>query len=156
MSSYFLRNRIIALFISLFLFSIFPGISLAVTIINCHEKYTDDLLTDSLPYIFNENHGDLVESNLRHEAVYRFPQYQLPRNKQEWGIYKFQLKNKIIEKTGVLTNQNLPLNLKETGSLQMTGYSIKNIAFQTRPGIYATANLYIPDGKGKFQKGGSR
>ena len=32
----------------------------------------------------------------------------------------------------------------------MKGYSIKNIAFQTRPGIYATANLYIPEGKGKF------
>ena len=47
-------------------------------------------------------------------------------------------------------HQNLPLNLKETGSVKMNGYTIKNIAFQTRPGVYATANLYIPDGQGKF------
>jgi len=32
----------------------------------------------------------------------------------------------------------------------MDGYTIKNIFFQTRPGIYATANLYIPDGDGPF------
>ncbi len=32
----------------------------------------------------------------------------------------------------------------------MKGYSIKNIYFQTRPGVYATANLYVPDGKGPF------
>src|SRR5690606_8866806 len=37
-----------------------------------------------------------------------------------------------------------------TGSLKMKGYTIKNIAFQTRPEVYATANLYIPDGKGPF------
>ena len=103
-----------------------------------------------MPHVFNENNGDLVESNLRHEAVLRFPLYQLPQSKHEWSTYRVQLKNKIIKKTGALINQKLPLNLKETGSLQMKGYSIKNIAFQTRPGIYATANLYIPDGKGKF------
>jgi hypothetical protein len=32
----------------------------------------------------------------------------------------------------------------------MKGYQIKNIAFQTRPGVYATANLYVPEGKGPF------
>jgi hypothetical protein len=32
----------------------------------------------------------------------------------------------------------------------MPGYTIKNIVFQTRPKVYATANLYIPDGQGKF------
>ncbi len=32
----------------------------------------------------------------------------------------------------------------------MDGYTVKNIAFQTRQGIYETANLYIPDGPGPF------
>src|SRR6185369_1001558 len=53
-------------------------------------------------------------------------------------------------KTGALMHQDLPLNMIETGSLKMKGYTVKNIAFQTRPGIYATANLYIPDGDGTF------
>src|SRR5690606_1292342 len=36
------------------------------------------------------------------------------------------------------------------GSTKMTGYTVKNIYFQTLPGVYATANLYIPDGEGPF------
>jgi hypothetical protein len=47
-------------------------------------------------------------------------------------------------------DHELPVNIKETATLPMPGYKIKNISFQTRPGIYATANLYIPDGKGPF------
>ena len=150
MNSYFLRNKITPFFIFLFSVSIFPVTTSAIVIVNDNETYTKYILTDSLPHVFNENNGDLIESNLRHEAVLRFPLYQLPQSKHEWSTYRVQLKNKIIKKTGALINQKLPLNLKETGSLQMKGYSIKNIAFQTRPGIYATANLYIPDGKGKF------
>ena len=151
MSSYFLRNRITSFFIFLILASIFfIATSIIVTGDN-NETYTKKVvLTDSLPHVFNENNGDLIVSNLRHEAVLRFPLYQLPQSKPEWDRYRVQLKNKIIEKTRALIHQELPLNLKETGSLQMKGYTIKNIAFQTRPGIYATANLYIPDGKGKF------
>ena len=106
--------------------------------------------TETLPNVFTEPHGDLIESKLRQEAVLRFPLFQLPRTKNEWDTYRVKLKNEIIKKTGALVHQNLPLNLKETGSVKMKGYIIKNIAFQTRPGIYATANLYIPDGNGKF------
>jgi hypothetical protein len=98
-----------------------------------------------LPNVFSETHGNLIESKLREEAVLRFPLFQLPHTKEEWNIYRAKLRNEIIKKTGALVHQNLPLNLKETGTVKMNGYSIKNIAFQTRPGVYATANLYIPD-----------
>jgi hypothetical protein len=60
------------------------------------------------------------------------------------------LKNEIIKKAGVIIDHNLPLNTKVTGSIDMSSYIIKNLVFQTRPGIYATANLYIPQGKGPF------
>jgi hypothetical protein len=106
--------------------------------------------TEGLPNVFNEPHGDLVETTLRHEAIMKFPLYQLPQTKKEWDQYRLTLKNQVIKKTGALVNQSLPLNLKETGSSKMPGYTIKNIAFQTRPGTDATANLYVPDGDGKF------
>jgi hypothetical protein len=99
-----------------------------------------------LPNVFNEPHGDLIESKLRQEAVLKFPLFQLPQSKNEWNSYRAELKNEIIKKTGALIHQNLPLNLKETGSLKMEGYTIKNIAFQTQPEVYATANLYVPNG----------
>jgi len=106
--------------------------------------------TGIVPNVFTEAHGDLLESKLREEAILRFALFQLPHTRNEWDKYKSKLKHDLIKRTGALVHQDLPLNLIETGSLRMKGYTIKNIAFQTRPGIYATANLYIPDGDGKF------
>ena len=40
--------------------------------------------------------------------------------------------------------------MEESGSTKMPGYTVKNVIFQVQPDIYATANLYIPDGEGPF------
>jgi hypothetical protein len=141
------KGRIFSiLFLSASTFFLFTGIRKAGDI-DTARKYKP---TGELPNVFNEPHGDLVETTLRHEAIMKFPLYLLPQTKKEWDQYRRVLKNQIIEKTGAVINQNLPLNLKETGIVKMQGYTIKNIAFQTRPGIDATANLYVPDGDGKF------
>ena len=105
---------------------------------------------DSLPFVLNENHTDLINCRLKLQAAQLFTLHQLPETKKEWSTCKTYLKNEIIKKTGIVTDHNLPFNTKETGTIRMNGYSIKNIMFQTRPGIYATANLYVPDGGGKF------
>ncbi|MEJ7830967.1 MAG: acetylxylan esterase [Segetibacter sp.] len=149
MKEYFLKVRITTF--SIFLLSAFITF---ITISgqpkpNTH-TYVKDIKTDTLPNVFNENQGRLIESKLRQEAVLKFALHEVPTTKKELETLRVGLKNEIINKTGALVNQKLPLNLKETGSLKMKGYTIKNIAFQTRPGIYATANLYVPDGKGKF------
>lgn len=122
----------------------------SATIVVGRDPAKKDTIPKKLPNVFNENHGDIIESKLKHEAVLKYPLYQLPSTEKEWDIYKADLRNKIIKKTGVLVNQKLSLDLKETGSVKIKGYTVKNIAFQTRPGIYATANLYVPDGVGKF------
>jgi hypothetical protein len=105
---------------------------------------------DSLPLVLPKNHSDLTESRLRDEASVRFSVNQLPYNLKDWESYKIKLRNEIIRKAGIVMDHSLPVNIRETVTLTMQGYKIKNISFQTRPGIYATANLYIPDGKGPF------
>lgn len=105
---------------------------------------------DSIPHILPNNHADLVYSKLRHEAAIMFATYQLPATREEWEQYRFHLKDEVIKKTGFTINHQLALNMKESGSTQMEGYTVKNIIFQVQPDIYATANLYIPDGKGPF------
>ena len=103
-----------------------------------------------LPNVFTEPHGDLIETELRQEAILQFPSFQLPATKDDWRIYKAKLRTEIVKKTGALLHQDLALNLVENGSVKSKGFTVKNIAFQTRPGIYATANLYIPEGNEKF------
>ncbi|MDR6781986.1 hypothetical protein ABIE26_001525 [Pedobacter africanus] len=106
---------------------------------------------DTLPDVLPKNHSDLIEARLRYQAFLQFMHHQLPiKNPGELEVHGSALKQQIIKKTGVLTDPKLDFNLTETGSTQMKGYHIKNIAFQTRPGVYATANLYVPEGTGPF------
>lgn len=104
----------------------------------------------SLPNVFAENHSDLISGRLRFEAVSQFVKHLLPDDLSEWEAYRSNLKNEIIRKAGIKIDHKLPLQIRETKTIQMEGYTIKNIAYQTRPGVYATANLYIPDGQGPF------
>ena len=105
---------------------------------------------EGLPPILPKNHTDLIEKRARCEAAVRFGVHRLPDNLKEWEVYRGQLKEEIAKKTGALLKQALPLDMRETRVAKMQGYTVKNIVFQTRPGIYATANLYVPDGPGPF------
>ncbi|MCW3106716.1 MAG: hypothetical protein JWQ09_1222, partial [Segetibacter sp.] len=149
MTIYLFKNRITTFFIFLVLAFIFL-ITISTIVRGGKDTLKRNVKSGSLPNVFNETHGNLIESKLRQEAVLKFPLYQIPGTKKEWETYRVGLKKEIIKKTGALVNQKLPLNLRETGTIQMKDYTIKNITFQTRPGIYATANLYIPNGSGKF------
>jgi hypothetical protein len=100
--------------------------------------------------VFAGNHSDIIASRLKNEAFIRFIRFQLPRTPQELDTFKIWLKNRILEKAIITIDHHLPLQMEETGSVRMNGYTIKNIVFQTLPGVFATANLYIPDGKGPF------
>lgn len=106
--------------------------------------------SDSLPRVLNPGHADLITANLKHQAALKFATHRLPTSSDEWKKEREKIKNEIIKKAGVIINHDLPLNYKETGVIKMDGYSVRNIIFQTRPGVYATANLYVPDGKGPF------
>ncbi len=117
---------------------------------NQNDSKGSTLLTDSLPSVLTKNHADLLESRLRNDAILRFGTHQLPDNVKDWEKYRSELRKNIIQKMGLIVDHDLPLDIRETGSIQMQGYRIKNIAFQTRPGVYATANLYVPEGKGPF------
>jgi hypothetical protein len=106
--------------------------------------------TDSLPLVFPVNKSDLIDKKLRYEAALKFAEHQLPGTLKEWEVYGIKLREEVIKKAGVVIDHKLPLKITETGSVKMKDYVIKNIIFQTRPGVYATANLFIPDGVGPF------
>src|SRR4051794_37770334 len=116
MIGYYYKNRITAFFIFLLLASII-FFSTSASVVHS-DTYDNDIKKDSLPNVFNENHGNLIESKLTQEAVLKFPLYRLPHNKNDWDVYKVNLRNEIIKKTGAIVNQKLPLNIRETGSLK--------------------------------------
>lgn len=105
--------------------------------------------TDSLPAVFNDK-TDVLHALYRHRALNRSKKHQVPAEIKEWSGRRAELREQVIRYTGAKTFKDLSLDLRETGSFQGDGFTVRNIYFQTRPGVYATANLYAPDRKGKF------
>ena len=106
---------------------------------------------NGLPDIFSgERNNDLISFSLKSQAAKAFNLLQLPQTKEEWSTRREELKEDILRHANVSYHPDLPLTCKKTGEYEMEGFSIKNIYFQTRPDVYATANLYIPQGNGPF------
>ena len=103
-----------------------------------------------LPNVFGPERSDVIEARLNHQAALAFQRFPPPTSLKEWMSRKTELRDRIIEKSGVEFFPNLDLDYRETGETKIDGGVVKNIYFQTQPGIYATANLYVPDGAGPF------
>lgn len=107
-------------------------------------------IAPSYPYVFPENRADYTGWLLKGEAYSNFMKHQLPATKQEWETYSRNLKTEIIKNAGITSTPDLALDDHETGTIAGNGFTVKNIYFQTLPNVYATASLYIPEGKGPF------
>jgi dienelactone hydrolase len=45
---------------------------------------------------------------------------------------------------GGLPSERTPLNVRVTGTLDRTDYKVEKLIFESQPGVYVTANLYVP------------
>ena len=133
----------------------FGVIGLVLLLSACREKAPESeqeriIPNDSLPNVLGENRSDLIEMRLRGRAILKNTVLQLPETPEEWKDYKDRLRENIIKKSGVQVDHDLDLDVRVTNTIKQKGYTIQNLYFQTRPGMYATANLFIPDGEGPF------
>jgi hypothetical protein len=103
-----------------------------------------------IPSVWTEAFSNYIENGLMNEAARFFRIHQLPDTREAWEEQRTELRELIWEKIGVKPDHSLDLDLRETGEIQMDGYTIKNVYYQSRPGLYVTGNLYIPEGKGPF------
>ncbi len=72
-----------------------------------------------------------------------------PADLEQWQSRKQQLRQNLLKSWGGFPAEPCDLNPKILGELKRDGYRIEKVVFQTRPGIWMTANAYIPDGDGK-------
>ncbi len=68
----------------------------------------------------------------------------------DWQAYKRELRQRMWKIFGTAYDRKLPLNCRVINTLEHEDVTLKNIIYQSRPGIYVTATLYIPDGKAPF------
>jgi len=103
-----------------------------------------------IPNVWTESFSNYIENNLKNEAANLFRIYQLPDTLESWQKIRVELCKNIWKNLGVFYDNSLDLDLRETGEIQMDGYTVKNVYYQSRPGLYVTGNLYTPDGDGPF------
>jgi len=46
--------------------------------------------------------------------------------------------------------EKTPLNPRVVGTLKRDGYRIDRLVYESRPGLFVTSNLYVPEGRGPF------
>jgi len=106
---------------------------------------------NDLPGIFTgDMNNDLISFSLKREAAKAYNLLQVPQSKDEWITEKEELRENILQHARVSYDPDLLLEYRETAAYKKEGFSVRNIFFQTRPHVFATANLYIPDGNGPF------
>jgi dienelactone hydrolase len=71
------------------------------------------------------------------------------KTKEDWIARQKKVKETLLKIVGPFPEKT-PLNAKITGTIQRDGYRIEKIIYESIPGYYVTACMFIPDGiKGK-------
>jgi cephalosporin-C deacetylase-like acetyl esterase len=65
----------------------------------------------------------------------------------EQDLLKMQasVRQALLQMIGGLPGQKTKLNPRTTGKIQMDGYSIEKLIFESLPGVFVTALVYVPD-----------
>lgn len=70
---------------------------------------------------------------------------KVPESLEEWRARTPELRRTLAASLGLdPMPEKTPLNARVTGKAEREAYSIENIVFESRPGFYVTANLYLP------------
>jgi len=94
--------------------------------------------------------GQMYLDFVRKQAAELRAKDKPPATLEELKPRNDELRKNLLAAWGGFPETSCPLEPKSHGELKRDGYRVEKITFQTRPGIRMTANLYLPDKKGKL------
>ena len=74
-------------------------------------------------------------------------------NRVEWEDYRDQRLEALRRSLGQFPEPPKDLKMRVTGTIDGDGYRIQNVVFESRPGVFVTANLYAPAKPAKAMPG---
>jgi hypothetical protein len=75
----------------------------------------------------------------------RQPKFAAISSEKELADVQRELREKLITMIGGLPDTHAPLNSKNMGIIQMNGFHIEKVMFESNPGFHVTANVYVPE-----------
>src|SRR5437867_4017790 len=73
---------------------------------------------------------------------------QPPATALAWQTRRNELREAMFEAMGPVPERPGPLEPRVLGTLKRPGYRIEKLVFQSRPNIWVTGSLYLPDPAG--------
>ena len=99
-----------------------------------------------------ETFGPTITSMLRHQTETAWRQDELRhetfkkiRTQQELEALQRTTKEKFLNMIGGLPQEKTPLGAKVLGTIQMDGFHIEKLVYESVPGFYVTGLVYVPD-----------
>ena len=80
----------------------------------------------------------------------RVSQLDPPQDRASLRRFQKKLRAKLWEKLGTVYDGTLPLDMQDLGTVTRPGFTIHKVLYQSRPDVYVTSLLYVPDGDGPF------
>ena len=75
----------------------------------------------------------------------RQQKFESIKSEKELQTLQQQIKDKLLAMLGGLPKEKTPLHPQITGKIQMQGFHIEKLIFESIPGFYVTANVYVPE-----------
>ena len=96
--------------------------------------------------------GPRITAYLRYQAEQAWKEDEARQRawdaiRDEEGLHKMQdeLRQKLLQMIGGLPTVKTELHAEITGKIPMDGFTIEKLVFQSLPGVYVTALVYVPD-----------
>ncbi len=71
--------------------------------------------------------------------------FEAVKTREDWERYRAARLQALRESVGRFPPERPPLDVRVTARLDGPGYRLENLVYQSRPGFYVTANLYLPE-----------
>ncbi|HJQ24222.1 MAG TPA: acetylxylan esterase [Blastocatellia bacterium] len=91
------------------------------------------------PYLAYQTEIAWREDDARRKAL------ESIRDENDLRRLQAELRRKLLEMIGGLPEKRTPLAPRVTGRIQMDGFHIEKVIFESLPGVYVTSLLYVPD-----------
>jgi len=101
----------------------------------------DTVLPEPRPQAF----GNLM----RAQALALHAKDQPPRTRAAWQERRTALRRAMFTAMGAFPEEPVPLNARTVGVLRRQGFRIEKVLFESRPGVWVTSSLYVPEPAGR-------
>lgn len=87
---------------------------------------------------------------IKQQAVALRQEDQAPASMDQWEHRRALLKTRLSAAWGDFPERPCDLEPRKLGEFERAGYRVEKLVFQTRPGVWMTANAYVPQLPGKL------